>query len=63
MFDQRNTPGFVEFRRPLVQILKEFDSRGQLQLNKVTRSRSQTHFVQSEKEDMFECVIVTQVNY
>jgi len=45
VFDQRNTPGFVEFRRP--------DSRGQLQLNNVTRSRSQTPFVQSEKEDIF----------
>lgn len=63
MFDRRNTPGFVEFRRPLVQIQKEFDSQGQLQLNKVTRSRSQTHFVQSEKEDIFEGVIATQVNY
>lgn len=63
MFDRRNTPGFVEFRRPLVQILKEFDSRGQLQLNNVTRSRSQTRFVQSEKEDIFEGVIATQVHY
>lgn len=32
MFDRRNTPGFGEFRRPLVQFLKEFDSQGQLQL-------------------------------
>lgn len=63
MFDRRNTPGFVEFQRPLVQILKEFDSRGQLQLNNVTRSRSQTRFVQSEKEDIFEGVIATRVHY
>lgn len=39
MFDRRNTPGFGEFRRPLVQFLKEFDSQlEQSQQVKITNS-------------------------